>query len=264
MSDPRSILERESARFIQADGAFERLAHRRDRKRRDQRIRAGVLGLAIAIAGAWLGVNAIRSTPHIPAKEPTPTPTPTPVWSPVREGGDLGVYRGTARMDPHDTAVGWVDVVHVRYDEGSTQPSWSIELAARPPLAANLEPGHLIAYGLVLDTTSDGVADYVIGIDNDAPKRGDFHVWVTDLATGETDEQIGPPYGVPIEFFHPDEREPGDGPRPRTMEFTFLGGSAPADLDPDTVRFYAWASEARDGEVIASDYAPDAGWMTRP
>jgi hypothetical protein len=265
MSDPRSTLERESARFVQADGAFERLVHRRDRKRRDQRIRAGALGLAIAIAGGWLGVNAIRSTPRVPAEHPspTPTPTPTPVWSPVREGGDLAVYRGSARVDPRDTAVSWVDVERVSYTEGSTQPSWSIELAARPPLAANLEPGHLIAYGLVLDTTSDGVADYVIGIDNAAPKQGDFHVWVTDLATGETDEQIGGPYGFPIEFFHPDERRPDDPPGPPTMTFTFFPSLAPADLDPDTVRFYAWASEARGGEVVATDYAPDAGWMTR-
>jgi len=261
MSDPRSTLERESARFIQADGALERLVHRRDRKHRNQRIRAGVLGLAIAIAGAWLGVNAIRSTPRVTGHQTSPTPSSD--WSPVREGGDLAVYRGTARMDPHDAAVGWVDVVHVRYDDESSQPTWSIELAAKPPLAADLEPGRLIAYGLVLDTTGDGVADYVVGIDNDAPKRGDFHVWVTELATGETDEQIGPPYGFPIEFAHPDEREPGDGLRP-PMVFTFLGGSAPADLNPDTVRFYAWASATRDGEVVASDYAPDAGWMTKP
>ena len=67
MSDPRSLLERESRRFIQQQGAFERLAERRDRKRRNQRIRAGVLGLAIAIAVGWLGVNAIRSTPPVPA-----------------------------------------------------------------------------------------------------------------------------------------------------------------------------------------------------
>ena len=173
MSDPRSTLEREGARFVQADGAFERLVHRRDRKRRDQRIRAGALGLAIAIAGGWLGVNAIRSTPREPADHPSPTPTWTPsaVWSPVREGVALAVHGGSTWQDPHDTAVGWVDVERVSYVEGSNQPSWSIELAARPPLAANLEPGHFIAYGLVLDTTSDGVADYVIGIDNDAPQR---------------------------------------------------------------------------------------------
>jgi hypothetical protein len=266
MSDPRSVLESESRRFIQADGAFERLAYRRDRKRRNQRIQAGMLGLTIAIAGAWLGVNAIRSTPYVPAKEPTLTPTPTPpsvVWSPVREGVALAVHHGSTWWDPHDTAVAWVDVEHVRYDEVSTQPSWSIELAARPPLAANLEPGQLIAYGLVLDTTGDGVADYVIGIDNDAPKQGDFHVWVTDLATGETDEQIGGPYGFPIEFFHPDERGPGDGPSTRTMVFSFFRSTAPSDLIPARVRWYAWASAARGGEVVAMDYAPDAGWMTR-
>jgi len=67
MSDPRSLLERESRRFIQADGAFERLQRRRDRKRRNQRIQAGVLALAIAIAVGWLEVNAIRSTHRVPA-----------------------------------------------------------------------------------------------------------------------------------------------------------------------------------------------------
>jgi hypothetical protein len=48
------------------------------------------------------------------------------------------------------------------------------------------------------------------------------------------------------------------------MHFTFLPGSAPADLNPQMVRFYAWASATRDGEVLAWDYAPDTGWLTRP
>ena len=89
--------------------------------------------------------------------------------------------------------MGWVDVTRVRYSNADNVPYWVIELAARPPRAAGLEPGQFIAYGLVLDTTGDGVAHYLVGIDNDAPQRGDFHVWVTDLRTGETDEQIGPP-----------------------------------------------------------------------
>jgi hypothetical protein len=46
------------------------------------------------------------------------------------------------------------------------------------------------------------------------------------------------------------------------MAFTFLGNSGPADLDPETVRFYAWASATSGGEVFAWDYAPDTGWMT--
>jgi Tol biopolymer transport system component len=75
MSEYRSTLERELERLSPPRIPFDQLARRRDRKRRDQRIRAGVLGLAIAIAVGWLGLNAIRSTPSVPADDPTPTPT---------------------------------------------------------------------------------------------------------------------------------------------------------------------------------------------
>jgi hypothetical protein len=255
MSDPRSVLERESRRFIQADGAFERLLSRRDRKRRNQRIQAGLLGLAIAVAGGWLGVNVIRSTPRVPAVDPTPTPQ---VWSPVHERGVLLVHGESTRDELHDTRVGWVDIARIGTND-INEGGWTIELAAKPPQEKDRQGGLLIAYGLVLDTTGDGVADYLIGIDNDAPGQGAFHVWVTNLATGETDEQTGPPYGFPIEFSHPEERGSG-----RTMAFTFLPGSAPADLGSTPLRWYAWASAARGGEVFVSDYAPDTGWITRP
>jgi hypothetical protein len=164
--------------------------------------------------------------------------------------------------DPFDTPVDWIDVQSVSFlSEG--QPHWSIALAAKPPLAVDLEPGVLIAYGLVLDTGGDGIADYVVGIDNDAPQPGDFHVWVTDLASGETDEQIGPPYGFPVEFSHPDEAQPGDYPpgSPATMVFTFLGDLAPAGLSLGTTQFYIWTSTTTDGEVVAWDYAPDQSWL---
>lgn len=159
---------------------------------------------------------------------------------------------GMTWQDPlADSPVGWADVEDVRFDHGR-QVGWYIDQAAKPPRSRSLEPGVLIARGLVLDTTDDGVADYVIGIDNDAPP-GDHHVWITNLATGKTDEQIGPPYGYPIEFSHPD---------PGSVHLMFLNGQPPEDFDRATVRFYAWTSVTRDGEVIASDYAPDTGWMT--
>ncbi len=232
-----------------------------------------VAAVAIAVM-TFAGVDALRSAP-IPADKPfeeieTPTPAP-PGWSRVHERDASVLHRGRTELgaivwrDPHDAPVGWVDVERVVSEGDGGYGYWEIELAANPPRAAGLEPGLLIAYGLVLDTTGDGVADHLIGIDNDAPQPGDFHVWVTDLTTGETDEQIGPPYGLPIEFKHPDERRPDDGPSPPHVTLTFLTGtgSAPADLDPDSVRFYAWASATRNGEVFASDYAPDTGWMTR-
>ena len=147
--------------------------------------------------------------------------------------------------------MGWVDVERVLHP-GGADGYWTIELAAKPPRTTDLEPGLLIAYGLVLDTTGDGVADYLVGIDNDAPQRGDFHVWVTDLATGETDEQIGPPYGYPIEFstLTNDGRAIDRIPAPHGLHVPC--GSAPADLNPETVRFYAWTSATRDGEVFAT------------
>jgi hypothetical protein len=239
---------------------------------------AGSAGLAIADAdgsnirafgfassGPWHPGASVEDPPSTLPDTPTPAP---PGWSPVQER-DASIIRrgrtedyGIAWRDPHDAPVGWVDVERV-FTQGQTDGYWEIELAAKPPPAAGLEPGRLIAYGLVLDTTVDGVADYLIGIDNDAPQRGDFHVWVTDLTTGETDEQIGGPYGYPIEFKHPDEWQPGDGPGPPHMTFTFLDDSTIPDLNPDTVRFYAWASATRDGEVVARDYAPDTGWMSR-
>jgi Tol biopolymer transport system component len=77
MSEDRSTLERELERLMPPRITFERLERRRDRKRRDQRIRAAAVGLAVAIGVTWLGVNLIRSTPSVPTVE-TPTPTPSP------------------------------------------------------------------------------------------------------------------------------------------------------------------------------------------
>lgn len=76
MINERERYERAFQQFEMPEPAWDRLNRRRDRKRRDQRIRAGILGLAIAIAVGWLSVNAIRSMPPVPTDDPTPTPAP--------------------------------------------------------------------------------------------------------------------------------------------------------------------------------------------
>ncbi len=75
MSDTKDLLERVGDRFDFPPDAFDRLEHRRDRKERNRRIRAGAVGLAIAIAVAWLGISVLRSTSAVPADDPTETPT---------------------------------------------------------------------------------------------------------------------------------------------------------------------------------------------
>ena len=78
MSDPRSLLERESRRFIQPDGAFERLVRRRNRKRRNQRITAGVVGIAVFVAAIWTVTSGLSfDRTQQPAIQPTPTPEPS-------------------------------------------------------------------------------------------------------------------------------------------------------------------------------------------
>ena len=72
MPDTKQLLRETRDRIAPPSDVVGSLERRRYRKERDQRIRAGVLGLAIAIAVGWLSVNAIRSTPPIPADPPTP------------------------------------------------------------------------------------------------------------------------------------------------------------------------------------------------
>ena len=76
MSDPRSLLERESRRFIQQDGAFERLIKRRDRKLRNKRISAAVVGIAVALAVALGGASLLRSSGRTTPAEELPTISP--------------------------------------------------------------------------------------------------------------------------------------------------------------------------------------------
>jgi hypothetical protein len=281
--DIREMLHRR-ANAVPASALDAPKATRRARRRLVANGAVAMLAAAAIGVASFAGIDSIRSAPipatppetpvPTPPETPVPTPPETPVptpsiWSPVREGVAMPVER--VRTDPMDAALDWVDVTRVDFNKDvyPSDGAWSIKLAGKPPLPVERGPGLLIAYGLVLDTTGDGVADHLIGINNDAPKPGDFRVWVTDLATGETDEQVGPPYGFPIEFGHPDEdRGPPVGGQERrtraSMGFMFLSGTSPDDFDPDTVRYYAWASATRNGEVIAWDYAPDAGWLTKP
>jgi hypothetical protein len=227
----------------------------------------GVLALGVAVAGLAAALESLDPAASMATEEPERL-----VWSgqiraelgglPVQLVRDEQVGMGFRWPDRRDTPIGMVDIASVGTDFPD-QPHWRIELAARPPRAAGLDPADtLISDGFVFETTGDGVGDFVVGINNDAPRPGELRVWVTDVASGATEEQIGPPYGFPIEFSYPGEPA-GDPAQPVEVVFTFLGGSAPPGLTGASP-FYAWASVTAGEEVVAWDYAPDASWLSAP
>jgi hypothetical protein len=172
-----------------------------------------------------------------------PVRAPSMTGVPMDRDGSGGF---ASQSDDGDAALAYADIERATVDNAG-QPHWRLSLAAKPPEAAMLDPAQtVISYGLAFETTGDGTPDYVVGISNEGSARGDFLVWVTDLATGETEEQDGPPYGFPVEFAHPDEGEATG------MLFTFLGGSRPPGITLSTP-FYAWASIEEEGEVVAWD-----------
>jgi Tol biopolymer transport system component len=72
--DDRDLFERSVQRFAPADGSFERLVTRRDRKQRNKRISAGVVALLLAlvvIGAALRAIDVSRSTPVAPSPAPT-------------------------------------------------------------------------------------------------------------------------------------------------------------------------------------------------
>ena len=84
MTDYRTVLERDLARVGPAPFGFDDVARRRDRKRRNQRIAAGVVGIAVFVAAVWIvmsGWSLDRTQPAVTG----PTASPAPDLGPVPE-----------------------------------------------------------------------------------------------------------------------------------------------------------------------------------
>jgi hypothetical protein len=102
MSDNRSTLERELERLSPSRIHFEQLVGRRDRKRRNQRIAAAVVGIAVFVAAIWVVTTAgsfDRTT--TPADKPTLNPADT------AEEVALGFLDAIAAFDA-ETAMNYV------------------------------------------------------------------------------------------------------------------------------------------------------------
>jgi Tol biopolymer transport system component len=79
--DERELVERAVRALVREEPSLDDLINRRDRKRRNQRIAAGVVGIAVFVAAIWI-VTSVGSvdrtqTPAVPGGGETgPTPTP--------------------------------------------------------------------------------------------------------------------------------------------------------------------------------------------
>jgi hypothetical protein len=92
VTEYRSVLERAGSNAPPPDLQLERILRRRDRKRRNQRIAAGVVGIAIFVAAVWIVTSG---GPFDRAQTPA-TPGPT-VPSPSTRVGFIGVPPEGAR-----------------------------------------------------------------------------------------------------------------------------------------------------------------------
>ena len=116
------ILERESRTVDLEPGDFERLLHRRERTQRSRRIRAGALGIIVALAVGFVLVRSLTSAP-IPANRPV---EPAPLSGAIAY--DLQGHVNVAGLDGSNP-VAIADLVAIDDkcpgDVDTNSPSWS-------------------------------------------------------------------------------------------------------------------------------------------
>lgn len=150
------------------------------------------------------------------------------------------------------SAMPWVDIRSVGLQDTATDYVNMIGLSVAGGLAVIPPPEtSWISYGVVLDLNADGLPDQRVGIDNSLPGV-DHREWITDLATGRTEVNRTGVFG-------------GFGAFGTRVETWFVDANALPGLwvkrEPGGIRFYAWASIISDGRIIATDFAPDSGWI---
>jgi hypothetical protein len=209
---------------------------------------------------AWTQASLRRDWPAPIRPEPaggaSVLPMPPTYIDPL---GDTG-SDGLACVDIRDLTVGTYDV--------------SLDMVAnRPP---DVDPSKAwIAYGVVVDEDRDGVPDWRYGIDNlprtAGDEQGHHREWRTDLHTGRTEwaadsdwDKVSKSFldtGYPAEGDREGFRTGRDGARFRFGHVSDTTGGTVTRGVKVAMPLYAWASVIVDGRVVATDYAPDAGWL---
>jgi hypothetical protein len=109
MNDLKELLDREARLVDEAPDALESVLRRRDRKRRNQRIAAGVVGIGIFVAAVWI-VTSVASldrseTSVVPGEHVTGPVETGPVETGPTVAPDTGSNDISFRIPPERTAV---------------------------------------------------------------------------------------------------------------------------------------------------------------
>jgi hypothetical protein len=205
----------------------------------------------------WTDASLSRDWPAAVRTEPAGAPVLVPIrWSKLGHVPDPTGDAGSAGT--------WADIIDVSISKAIVD----IFFAPGQPGLHGVDPRQVrFGRGLVVDTDGDGVADWRYGMDNvpaGTPSHCDgssydYRWWRTDLHTGRTDwavcytlAVVGPGGGV--------QTAVGWGPNHLRLSF---GSDTPAGEVGALPKghFYAWASVIQDGQIVATDYAPDNGWL---
>jgi Tol biopolymer transport system component len=228
MSDLWTILERGVGGTTPPPDGFERMLRRRDRQRRNQRIAAGVVGIAVFVTAVWIvtsvGSSDRTQTPADPGGAETgPTPTPPAGNDLYTDLIDLNTGEMTAL--PKSIAGGLSfsvspDGTKVAYIAGPVRIPGDLFIANLDGTDVQQLTHNGRVGGSSLGWSPDGEAIAFAGV------SGEFHnIFVLDLATGETSQVTNE---KPPTKTHPSEavRFGADAPH-----FSLDGGSIVYEID---------------------------------
>jgi hypothetical protein len=218
-----------------------------------------------AVPITWTPASLNEDWPGLVRSEPTGRPIVVPIlWKSVVTGTcpdcsytDTYGHLVDPTGDDGSDALPWADIKDVTFCGICVK----IRFASDQPDGLDASQ-QWIAYGLVVDTDGDGVADWRYGLDNGRspgdPGSSPRRWWRTDLHTGRTESTVNVALweGGHGPFWGNHGSHTGASGLSFGGDFTVVGrrGAVPK-------RFYVWASVIEDGRVVATDYAPDAGWL---
>jgi Tol biopolymer transport system component len=208
MADLRTLVRDEMERAGSPSYSFDDLGRRRDRKRRNQRLAAGVVGIAVFVAAIWI-VTSVGSvdrtkTPAVPGGAETgPTSTPPAGTHRVPYLIDLN----TGEMTPLPTSIAGVggysvspDGTMVAYLSDDDQGAGQVYIASLDGTdvqqVTHTRPG--TGFPDFPDWSPDGAAiAYVFPLEHP-------NIFVLDLATGETSQVTNARWSALHPQFSPD------------------------------------------------------------